>query len=228
RRDLVHVAVVAQQSVFAFLGQCRMREEPKPSYAIVEAHKHQPAPRKLAAVVHRRRTAAIDEAAAIDPYHHRQLPSVMRRKPYVQHQAIFCRSRSQRRSIARKWKLHAVVTISGRVPHSRPLLRRLRWAPAQIANRRRGEWNSFEREDAVLHRAFQFSRVDADRFLRRCHDAQRHYLTKNHCRNQRCAHAPSWDPVRSAYSCRQELYGNSGWIGSTRDDATVNVAPCEF
>src|SRR5581483_3641943 len=68
--DLVHIAVVTEQAIFAFFSQSWMRQKTKPTDAVVEAHENQSPLCELAAVIYRRRTSAIDETAAVDPNQH--------------------------------------------------------------------------------------------------------------------------------------------------------------
>ena len=88
RRDLVEEGVVAQQTVRVFPGQRGVREEAEAPHAIVEADEHDAALGEMRAVVNRRRTAAVDEAAAIDPPITGSLPDVRDRRPHVEVQAI--------------------------------------------------------------------------------------------------------------------------------------------
>ena len=58
--------------------------------------------------------------------------------------------------------LHARVAIGSRFAHAIPRGGGLGFAPAQIADRRRGEWNALEYGNAVLHDALNIARLSFD------------------------------------------------------------------
>ncbi len=88
-RQLVHERIVAEQLPANLAGECRKREETEVAQPIVEADQHHSIAGELRPVVDRRGCSAIDEPAAVDPHHHRQV--VCRsapRAPDVEIQAV--------------------------------------------------------------------------------------------------------------------------------------------
>ena len=163
RGDLIHAGVIAERRARALPGQRRVGEEPESSESIVEADEQHTPLRELAAIVDCRRRPAVDESAAIDPDHHRQRGvGLLWRPPDVQHQAVFARFGPERRGIARKRLLHAVVAEGRRRPDAGPGDNRLRRFPPQIADRRRSERDPLEREHAVVRGALHGAAIDAD------------------------------------------------------------------
>ncbi len=144
RSDLVHIAVIAVQSVRILCGQRREAEKSETAETIIEADEDNAVLREMRAVIDGRRGTAIDEAAAVNPDHDRQLLRGIRRTPDVQIEAILAGRRAQRRSILRERLLHAVMGVGFRLAHARPGGSRLRRRPAQLADRRRGIGNALE------------------------------------------------------------------------------------
>ena len=164
RRDLVEIAVVAERAARGFLRECRVREEAKAAQAVVEAHEDEAAPRELRAVVHGRRAAAVDEAAAVDPHHHRQLRrGRLLGRPDVEVQAVLARWRAKWRRVAREGLLHAVVRVGARRAHAVPGGRGPRGAPAQIARGRRRERHAFPGDNALAGHTRHEAALGADR-----------------------------------------------------------------
>jgi hypothetical protein len=64
---------VVEVALVDLAAQCRMAEEAEAPEPVVEADHHHALPREARAGVGRRRAAAVDEAAAVDPDDDRQL-----------------------------------------------------------------------------------------------------------------------------------------------------------
>ena len=96
--------------------------------------------------------AAADKPSPVDEHIDRQLGvgGDVRRPPHIDEEAIF-RFRSR---AVRAFRGGAIGTEGFRLPGVIPALRRLRWAPALVADRRRAIGNSEESVDcAVVHAA---------------------------------------------------------------------------
>ena len=131
RGDLVHVAVVAEFSVVrVLLRELRMCESAEAADAIVGAEHQHALLRQVRARIRWRRRATIHEATAVDPEDHRQLVRGTRWTPDIGIQAVFGRRCAERRCIARKRHLHAVVSVLRRIANSLPCCGRLRCTPA--------------------------------------------------------------------------------------------------
>src|SRR5579884_386023 len=111
RGNLVHKAVVTEQSVFTLFCERRMREETEPPQAVVKADKDNSLARKLAAIVDRGRAATVHKTTAINPDHDRKLSSPVFRYPDIQNETIFSRCCAQWRRITGEGKLHTVMPI---------------------------------------------------------------------------------------------------------------------
>ena len=142
-------------------------EETEAAQAVVDAHEDHALAGEVVALVDRRLGAAVDQAAAIDPDHHRQLLRCrLRRSPDVEEQAVLAEVGSDAR-VAANDALQAVVTDLDRRPHARPGLDRLRRPPTQVAHRRSGERHALEGQDAVCGGALKPAGVDLDDGRRR-------------------------------------------------------------
>ena len=105
-----------------------MREEAEAAEAIVEAHEDDAAPREVRAVVDGRRAAAVDEAAAVDPDHHRQLRrGRLLGRPDVEVEAVLARAACR-----------AARRRSGRAPACSRWRRRVAWRTPVQAGAGRG------------------------------------------------------------------------------------------
>jgi hypothetical protein len=163
RRELVHQTVVRERTRTLLRGERRVREEAQMAQPVVEADEHDAPARECAAVVHRGRRAAVDEAAAVDPHHHGQARIGARggRTPHVQIEAVFRGLLAERRGVAGKRLLRAVRPVVRRVARAAPRRRGLRRAPAQGTHGRRGEGHALEGRDPGVLRAAQRAGVDA-------------------------------------------------------------------
>ncbi len=154
RRDLVEDALVAVD--LALGGQFGMREEAEDAQTIVQRHHDDAVTRHVHAVIERLlgRTAVI--AAAMDPYHDRKrLALGLRRRPDVEVEAVFAFGEGDPGR-----RLPAGLRESRRRAHARPRHDRLRRAPAQIADRRRGIGDAEPDAHAVLACAFDQAALD--------------------------------------------------------------------
>src|SRR3954470_17472893 len=126
-----------------------MREEPKRTETIVEGEDDRALFCERRTVVSFFAAEPRPESAAVDPNHHGSLHSRSeRRSPHVQVETILGDAGSKRIDVIVRLMLHAVVAELARVPHSRPVCRGTRRAPAQIGDWWRGVGDSTEDEDA--------------------------------------------------------------------------------
>ena len=146
RGDLIAKGEIAA----AALGlQRRMREEAEAAEAIVQADHHHAVAREGRAGIDRRRTAAVDEAAAMEPDHHRPLLLRLGRPPDVEIEAVLRGLGAQRRGVSGKGQLRAIRREVTRVAPAFPARHGLRIAPAVGADRGRGIGNAQECIHAV-------------------------------------------------------------------------------
>ena len=122
RRDLIQVAVVAQQSVWTLARESGMGEETEASEPVVEADKDHSAARKLRTIVDGRRTAAVDKPASMNPDHYRQrMTGTVGRRPHVEHQATACsRAHTETLSESRSNRPEAAADASEDRPREAP------------------------------------------------------------------------------------------------------------
>lgn len=148
RRDLVEIAEVA---AVPFSRQGRVRKEAETTQPIVQADQHHAVACEVLAGINRRRRAAVDEPATVDPDHHWQFGPRLRRCgfPDVDEKAVFRRRGSNRCRIGREWRLEAICPVSGGIAHRGPRRRRLRLAPAVIRYGRCSIRDAKEGRDAV-------------------------------------------------------------------------------
>ena len=162
RRDDVHHAVVPRRFFRGPLRrQRRVIKEAQPAQPVVQRHHHDAAPRKVVALVERRRAGAVDQRPAVDPHHDRRARAGLLRRPDVQVQAILAHRRGTDAGIAIGRRLDADRAIGGGVAPARPRGRRLRRPPAQRPDRRRRIGNVPVRGDRVLHAARQHALAQA-------------------------------------------------------------------
>ena len=163
RRDLIHQAVIAGKAlVLVCGGKGGVGEGAEAAEPIVEADHHQPLLRQRRARIGGRRRSAIHEAAAIDPEQDRQLGAGAGGLPDIGVEAVLGRRGAKRGRVAGEGKLHAVVAIGGGFAHALPAGHGLGHAPAQVADRRRGEGNALPAFHPGVERAMDDSRFGLD------------------------------------------------------------------
>ena len=135
--DQVLQAIVARNVMRRLGAQLRVRQETERSDAVGDADQDHAFPGQMLTVVDRGRGGAEGEPAAIDPDQHgHAVGGGLRGRPYVQIQAILAHARPGARPLDR-----IRGELGGR-PHALPLRGGLRCAPAEVAHRRRGEWDA--------------------------------------------------------------------------------------
>ena len=135
-RDHVQQAVIARDVVRGLGAQLRVREETQLPDAVGDADQHHALPGQLLPAVVRFGSGAGAESAAVDPNQHGDVVARgFRRRPDVQVQAVLARVHARAASAA----LHAPGAELGGLPHALPFRGGLRRAPAEVADRRRGE-----------------------------------------------------------------------------------------
>ncbi len=143
--------------------QGRVGKEAEVAEPVIEAHQYDAIACKGTAVVLRRRAAAVDETATVDPHHDRQvLRSGLRRLPDIQIQAILCRRDAQRCSISGKRDLHAVSPVVNGLPHALPGHDGLRRPPTIRPYGRRREWDPLKSNHALIRASFDEASGDSN------------------------------------------------------------------
>ena len=141
-----------------------MRQESHRAHAVGDAHHHDALPRQLLAAVERRGRRSARKSSAVDPHHHRQ-PFIggLGRSPDVQVEAVL----ADRRPLlafgrGASTALHArrAELVGG--AHAGPFRGRLRRAPAQVADGRRGKGDAAVDGHAVFVCAFQLACLDGN------------------------------------------------------------------
>jgi len=146
-----------------FARQRGVREEAEFAEPVVQRNDHNAALGKIGTVIELDSGAAGHERAAIDPHHHRQLRGWHGvGRPHVQRKAVF--ALLQILGVLRQ-VLRTDRTEFGRIARTGPVRPRLRRAPAQVANRRRGKGDVLEDLHIVFGRAVQDALIDFDRDL---------------------------------------------------------------
>jgi hypothetical protein len=131
-----------------------MRKEAKAPDPVVEAHEHDALFGEFGTGIHAGRRTAIDETAAINPDHDRQLAGCrMLGPPDIHKEAVLAEPDTQRRSVTRKRLLDAVLSIRACITHPLPGVDRLRGTPAQRAQGRLRIGDAFEGLHAVVDMA---------------------------------------------------------------------------
>src|SRR5882724_3496812 len=122
-----------------------MREEAEDSYPIVEADDNDSLSGELSTVIQGIGGRAAYERAPVNEYHDWPVrASVVSGGPDADSQAVLAGLLACGDHVGR---LHAIGAKASCVPHARPRKRRLRWAPAQRANRRCGVGDTLEGQD---------------------------------------------------------------------------------
>ena len=166
RGHLVEQAVVARGVVRRLLRQLRMHEEAEDVRAVVQRHRDDALAGHALAVIPRLGAVAVLESAAEDVDEHRQLLAArLRGRPDVQVEAVLAHAVAAEPVVrVRGEPLHAGGAERVGVAHARPVLHRLRFAPAQVAHGRLREGNPLEAANAVPGRHGGF-----DHAVRRLH-----------------------------------------------------------
>ena len=151
RSDLVEEGVVAAEVEWRLGAERRMRQEAEGAEAIIERDQHDAGACESGAVVDRRPAGSVGQRSTVNPDHHRA--AVTRRggrRPDVEGQAVFTR-RLEGAAVrsGHRIGLRADRTELGSIARDRPTRDRLRWTPAQLADRRRGEGNAAKDADTV-------------------------------------------------------------------------------
>ena len=161
-RNHVQQAVVPGCAVRRLGGQGRVGQEAEDIEAVVDGDHHRPVRGERRPVVYGGRSGAAGVAAAVNPEQHRPRLCRLARRPDVEEQAVLVLGDV----------LAAVLDADDaglrRIADPVPADDRGRRAPAQVADRRRGEGDSLERDDigvAGRHRAPDRPARDGDRRL---------------------------------------------------------------
>ena len=129
-----------------------MRVEAENAQAVIDRDNNDAFVRHALAVIAILRAIAILKSAAENVDQHWQLPAArFRGRPHVQIQAVLAHSVAAEPVVAAS-TLHAAGAELVRVSHIGPVLHRLRVLPAQVADGRRRERNSFETANTVFRR----------------------------------------------------------------------------
>ena len=129
-----------------------MRQEAEQAKPIVDGDQHHAGAGQGFAVVQRHAASALDEAAAVNPHHHRHFGvACASRRPDVQIQAVFAlRDRPLGVEALRRGRLHAGLGKRRGVAFPLPRRGGRGRLPAQLADRRRREGDALERHHGVV------------------------------------------------------------------------------
>ena len=165
RGDKVEKAVGAGRMMFGFGGEFGMGEEAQRIEPMVDGDDDNAARGKTRAVVARLGAGADDEAAAVNPDHHRQARAIAwsGRRPNVQMQAILGGCGAAEVDVVPHDALHGMRAKLMCRPHACPGRSRLRRAPTQSPDRRRGIGDAFVNADAACIRLRNRERAALDR-----------------------------------------------------------------
>ncbi len=149
-----------------------MSQEPKRPEPVIDGDNDDAVPGEVCTVIEFLRSRAEDIAAAMDPEHDRQRPfAPADGSPHVEIEAVFACFGAELHPGEHRQQGHRFLR-GGRAeveafPHSRPGMRRLRSAPAQLANGRRGIRDSAVELNVVRrahNQSADQSRLNTNRF----------------------------------------------------------------
>ena len=142
-----------------FLRQFRMRHETENTQPVVDRHRDDALARHALAVITILGTVAVREAAAEKINQYGQFPAArLRGRPHVEVQAVLTRAIAAGPVVA-AGALHAAGAELICTADVGPVLDGLRFFPAEVADRRRCERDSFETAHAVLRGGGRFERA---------------------------------------------------------------------
>ena len=165
RRHLIHQAIIARAAIGRLAAQFGMREEAQRPHTIGDIDPDNASTRQRFARIIRHAGRADVKAPAIDPHDNRQMLGPARRRPDVEVEAVFAGRLIAEIMVhgapAQGLQTHRRKTIG--VIHPLPRRHRLRRAPAQIAQRRRGKGHAQPASDAAAQRlTIDHAAIDVD------------------------------------------------------------------
>ncbi len=170
RGGLVEQAVISRSVVGRFLGQLRVREKSEHAEPVIAGHHDNALLGQSFAVVAEFIARAGRETSAKEPEHHAEffLAGILRR-PHIQIEAVFAIALVAKHHIRIDARLRAARRKLRAIAHAGPVRGRLRFAPAQIAHRRRGKRDAAINADRAV-----FAQRAVHVAVRRLHHARGH------------------------------------------------------